>query len=141
MPELPAGNAFTIGHPERNNWKKFNFSVAITARELMGGLSGVASLEPFDGMVFDFGCRFSPIMTPKGLRFPVDVAFVTDAFKIVEIHRLDPEYGFTQGTTRSDIQYVLEVPVGFFDLHSFQIGDFLFNDQTGDAPDTNRITS
>lgn len=133
MPELPAGKKFHLGD------KEFYFSLGTTAKELMRGLSGVASLEPFDGMVFDFGCKFSPIMTPKGLLFPVDVAFVTDYGEIVEIHKLDPEYGFTQGTTRTDIQYALEVPVGFFDLHGVTVGDFLFDAQPGHNPDTNRL--
>jgi len=119
MRELPEGKQYFLGD------KEFYFSVCRTAVELMSGLSGVASLESFDGMVFDFGCKFSPIMTPKGLLFPVDVAFITDRGEIVEIHRLDPSYGFTQGTVRHDIQYALEVPVGFFDLHNINIGAFL----------------
>lgn len=133
MPELPAGKMFSLGDQE------FYFSVANTAAELMRGLTGVTSLDPFDGMVFDFGCRFSPIMTPKGLVFPVDVAFVTDYGEVVEIHRLDPEYGFTQGTTRRDIQYALEVPVGFFERHGISVGAFLFDIQPGHNPDTNTI--
>jgi uncharacterized membrane protein (UPF0127 family) len=119
MRELPAGRKYSLGD------KEFYFSVCTTAVELMSGLSGVASLESFDGVIFDFGCKFSPIMTPKGLLFPVDVAFITDRGQVVELHRLDPEYGFTQGTIRCDIQYALEVPVGFFDLHGINIGDFL----------------
>ncbi len=133
MPELPTGRKFSLGD------KEFNFSLATTGPELIRGLSGVASLDPFDGMVFDFGCKFSPIMTPKGLLFPVDVAFVTDYGEVVEIYRLDPEYGFTQAATRKDIQYALEVPVGFFDLHGVAIGDFLFDAQPGHNSGTNRI--
>lgn len=105
--------------------REFQFVVATTAQELLKGLSGVASLDKWGGMLFDFGCAFSPIMTPRGLEFPVDLAFITDRGKIVEIHRLDPEYGFTQGTTRRDIRYALEVPVGFFELYDVSIGDVL----------------
>ena len=140
MSELPAGRKFSIGSLSGESSKEFNFSFCTTAVELMRGLSGVTSLEAFDGMVFDFGCKFSPIMTPKGLLFPVDVAFVTDQGKIVEFHRLDPDYGFTQGTIRRDIRYVLEVPVGFFDLHGVNMGDFLFDIQPNNDPNTNRIS-
>jgi len=119
MPELPEGKQYTLGD------KEFNFSLCTTPTELMRGLRGVASLEPFDGMLFDFGCAFSPIMTPKGLLFPVDVAFITVQGEIVEIHRLDPNYGFTQGTERRDVQYTLEVPVGFFEDNDIQLGNIL----------------
>ena len=119
MPELPEGRSFTI------NDLKFKFSVATSALELMHGLRGVTSLEPFDGMLFDFGCNFTPIMTPKGLKFPVDVAFITGNGLIVEIWRLDPEDGFTRSTVRNDIRFTLEVPVGFFEKNDIQLGDTL----------------
>lgn len=119
MPVLPEGKIFTI------NEKEFNFSVAIRALELMKGLRGVASLTPFDGMLFDFGCNFAPIMTPSGLLFPVDVAFITSSGEVVEIHRLDPENGFTKSTTRNDIRFTLEVAVGFFEDNDIQLGAIL----------------
>ena len=105
--------------------KEFHFSMATTAKDLMQGLKGVMNLEFCDGMLFDFGCPFSPIMTPKGLEIPVDLAFITEAGEVVEIHKLDPEYGFNQGTERQDVRYALEAPVGFFDLHGIKIGDLL----------------
>ncbi len=119
MPELPEGRTFTI------NEKEFNFSVATKALELMRGLRGAPSLDPFDGMLFDFGCSFSPIMTPSGLLFPVDVAFITGAGEVVEIYRLDPENGFTKSTVRNDIRFTLEVPVGFFENNDIQLGTIL----------------
>ncbi len=119
MPELPEGKTFTI------NEKEFNFSVATEALELMKGLRGVTSLDPFDGMLFDFGCNFSPIMTPSGLLFPVDVAFITREGEVVEIQRLDPENGFTKSTVRNDIRFTLEVLVGFFEDNDIQLGSVL----------------
>ena len=119
MPELPEGRTCTIKERE------FTFSIATTAVDLMRGLAGATSLEDYDGMLFDFGCPFSPIMTPKGLTFPVDLAFIHVTGKIVEIHRLDPNYEFPQDTVRRDVQYALEVPVGFFEDNDIQIGDML----------------
>jgi uncharacterized membrane protein (UPF0127 family) len=95
----------------------------------MKGLAGVSDMGHFDGMLFDFGCNFSPVMTPKGLKFPVELAFITSGGEIAEIHTLDPEYAFTQGTVRRDIQYALEVPVGFFNLHGIVVGHFLQMDR------------
>ena len=121
MSTLPVGRLCRIMDVD----KQFNFSVATTALELMQGLARIPTIGPYDGMLFDFGCDFSPIMTPAGLEFPVELAFITGDGEIVEVHRLDPEYGFTQGTSRRDIKYALEVPVDFFDLHGITIGDFL----------------
>lgn len=118
MPELPEGRVFTIGE------KDFNFSVAETGQELTTGLKGVASLEPYVGMLFDFGCDFHPIMTPRGLLFPVEVAFIDSDGTIKEIQHLDPANGFTQAATVK-VRYALEVPVGFFDTHNIQIGDLV----------------
>ncbi len=103
--------------------KEYNFSQAFSALELMTGLRGVTSLEPYNGMLFDFGCRFRPAMTPKGLKFPIDIAFVTDNFEIVEFSRLDPEVGWVESSKRSDIRYVLEVPVGFFEENNIELND------------------
>jgi hypothetical protein len=119
MVELPGGRVFSISE------KEFNFSVATTAMELISGLAGVTALEPFDGMLFDFGRSWPVIMTPKGLLFPVDVAFISERGAVVEIHRLDPENGFTQSSRREDIRFALEVPVGFFEENNIKLGDTL----------------
>lgn len=118
MPELPEGRGITIGEEE------FNFSVAETGQELTAGLRGVTSLEPYDGMLFDFGCDFHPIMTPKGLLFPVEVAFIDSEGTIKEIQQLDPANGFTRAAAVT-VRYALEVPVGFFETHNIQIGDLV----------------
>ncbi len=70
MSELPEGRVVRFGE------KEFTFSVATTGVELMKGLGGVDSLDPFDGMLFDFGTRFDMHMWAKGLTFPIDLAFL-----------------------------------------------------------------
>lgn len=119
MTTLPEGKRYKINDSE------FHFSVAETGLELTTGLKGVTSLADFDGMLFDFGCNFRPIMTPNGLNFPVDLAFILESGEIVEIKRLDPAYGVTQSIDRDDIFYVLEVPVGFFEEHDITVGDLV----------------
>ena len=116
MPALPEGKIFQIKDGE------FHFSVATSAMELMRGLKGVESLEPFHGMLFDFGVTMSVIMTPKGLNFPVELAFLNKDMEIVEISSLNPGLGFTVAST-SKVYYSLEVPVGFFTQHNIAIGD------------------
>jgi len=118
MSELPEGKVFTIGD------KEFNFSFAETGLELTTGLRGVTSLEPYDGMLFDFGQDFYPIMTPRGLVFPVEVAFISEDGIIREMKLLDPATGFTQAAS-IQVRYALEVTVGFFDTNNIQIGDLI----------------
>ena len=93
----------------------------------MQGLAGVESAAPYDGMFFDFGCVFNPIMTPKGLLFPVDVAFIDLSLKIVEIRTLDPNLGLTQASLEKDVQFVLEVPLGFFKRYGISLGYSVIN--------------
>ena len=118
MSELPEGKTFVIGE------KEFNFSFAETGLELTTGLKGVNSLAPYDGMLFDFGQGFYPIMTPKGLKFPVEVAFISEDGIIHEIKCLDPANGFTQSASMQ-VRYALEVPVGFFVDNHIHVGDII----------------
>lgn len=118
MPVLPEGRVFSIGE------KEFNFSLATSAIELITGLAGVTSVEPFDGMLFDFGSSYPVIMTPKGLVFPVEVAFIDAEGFIQEFKRLDPADGFTQAAA-AKVRFALEVPVGFFEENDIEIGDTL----------------
>ena len=116
MPELPEGKIITIGD------KEFNFSLAETGMELMTGLKGVTSLEPYDGMLFDFGQKFYPIMTPKGLIFSIEVAFISEEGVIQEFKTLDPVNGLTQAASKY-ARYALEVPIGFFMDNNINVGD------------------
>jgi len=116
MLELPEGKPVIIGD------KEFNFSLAETGIELMTGLKGVTSLEPYDGMLFDFGQEFYPIMTPKGLVFPVEVAFISEDGVIQEFNKLDPMDGLNRAASKR-VRYTLEVPVGFFVNNNIHVGD------------------
>lgn len=116
MPELPAGKTIRIKDQD------FHVSCAETALELMTGLKGVASLEPYDGMLFDFGISQETIMTPKGCLFPLEVAFISEEGNITEIKLLDPAKGFMQGSS-TKVRFALEVPVGFFEQHNIRVGD------------------
>lgn len=120
MPELPAGKVIQIGEVE------LNVSCAETMLELIKGLKGVTSLEPYDGMLFDFGTATDILMTPRGCLFPLEVAFITDEGQITEIKLLDPDTGFTQGSS-SKARFALEVPKGFFDDNGINVGDTVTN--------------
>lgn len=120
MPELPPGRTIQINDIE------LEVSCADTAIDLMTGLRGVTSLEPYDGMLFDFGINMNIIMTPKGCLIPIEVAFISSDGEIKEIKLLDPETGFTQGSS-SKVQFALEVPKGFFETKGIRVGDRISN--------------
>ena len=105
--------------------KVFNFSFATTALELMAGLRGVESLGTDEGMLFDFGCDFKPIMTPKGVNFPLDLAFISSNFEILELQSIDPAKGFTASPASSDVRYVIEASLGFFEANNIKTGTFV----------------
>lgn len=113
---LPEGRHFTI------KGRSFHFSVATRIMDLLRGLSGVASLGEYDGMLFDFGYENSVVMTPRGLKFPIEVAFISAEGEIKEIVVLDPRVGFTQAST-DEVRFALEVPAGFFEQNGIAVGD------------------
>ena len=120
MNELPEGKTIVI------NARAYEVSFAETGMELMTGLEGVTSLEPYDAMLFDFGMTMEVIMTPRGCLMPLDVAFISDSGLIEEIKTLDPMTGFTQASSMR-VRYALEAPVGFFEQNGITVGDTLTN--------------
>jgi uncharacterized membrane protein (UPF0127 family) len=120
MPEIPAGKTICIKD------ESYEVSFAQTGMELMTGLKGLTSLEPYAGMLFDFGVNMSIVMTPKGCLMDLDVAFISNDGKILEIKRLNPDVGLTQASS-TRVRYALEVPAGFFELKGIVIGDVVTN--------------
>jgi len=120
MSELPEGKTIVI------NDKSYEVSCAETGVELMTGLKGVASLAPYDAMLFDFGTIMEIIMTPRGCLMALDVAFISAAGKIEEIKKLDPKVGFTQASSMR-VRYALEAPVGFFEQNGISVGATITN--------------
>ena len=102
--------------------KTFTFSVCSTALELMKGLAGVTSIEDeeIDGMLFDFGVDHAAIMTPRGLNFPVEVAFIDRMGFVKEIKTLNPRLGYNIFASKP-VRYVLEAPVGFFQTNNIDV--------------------
>lgn len=120
MPELPEGKTIVV------NENTYEVSFAETGMELMTGLKGVASLDPYVAMLFDFGMIMEIIMTPKGCLIPLDVAFISGDGKVEEIKTLDPANGFTQSSSMK-VRYALEAPVGFFEQNGISVGDIISN--------------
>lgn len=115
MTELPAGRVV------RFEDKAFNFSFPQTGVEMMRGLGGVNSVEPFDGMLFDFGMNTSITMSPRNLLFPIEIAFVRDSGEVASIFTMIPEYGLNV-QSNDKVRYAIEAPVGFFEKQNIKIG-------------------
>lgn len=117
MAELPEGRTVKFSD------KEFTFSVASRGVDLMKGLGGITDLDPYDGMLFDFGTNFNIRMWSKGLVFPVEVAFLDSDGVVMQIGKLDPseERSFDLASD-SPGYYALEVPVGFFENNGIAIG-------------------
>ena len=118
MGELPQGKIIQFKD------KEFNVSVADNGITLMRGLSGAESLEPYDGMLFDFGMNFRMNMWAKNLKFPLGVAFLSEEGVVMGLGRLDPEdeSSFTLEAEEPG-RYALEAPIGFFVQNDIKIGD------------------
>ena len=61
---------------------------ATTGLELIRGLSGVTSLEPFTGMLFDFGQDWPATMVPRQIAFDLDVAFIAADGEVISVGHL-----------------------------------------------------
>lgn len=117
MRELPEGKTVTV------NGKEFNFSLATSGMELMKGLGGVTNIEPYDGMLFDFGQDFDIHMWAKNLYFPIEVAFLDSKGVVLQIGKLDPEAESSFALKAvAPGRYALEVPIGFFEENNIVIG-------------------
>lgn len=101
------------------NSSQWQVNVASSQSELLQGLSGLASLTPGTGMLFDFGGERSVTITTNEMLFPIDVAFINSYGVITEILR---DYGPNESCTAIEpASYMLEVNSG--ELLDVSVGD------------------
>ena len=118
---LPTGKKVFFGE------KEFNFSFPTTIAGMMRGLSGISDLQGYDGMLFDFAIPTRAIMAPRSLRFPIEIAFISEAWVVEEILFMDPLFGHNVEST-GKVRYALEAEVGFFSTHGINVGsELIFN--------------
>ncbi|MDY6958314.1 MAG: DUF192 domain-containing protein [Halobacteriota archaeon] len=55
--------------------------------------------------------------------FPIDILFLDEGRKVVELGRLNPFTGLKRSKTK--ISYVVELPAGIIEEHSIKVGDEL----------------
>ena len=97
------------------NDKQWSVDVASTYTELVTGLSGVASLPPSTGMLFDLGYDQSYIeIDMSQMLFPLDIIFINSTQGVVGvIQNAQPgEEVYFEATTTPGARYFLEVNAG-----------------------------
>lgn len=84
--------------------------VATTSAELSQGLSGVASIPAYTGMLFDLGSERIVTVNAYNMLFPLSIVFIDEDLKVTEIALiLMPG---DDGTTIYPCRYFLEVNLG-----------------------------
>jgi len=79
---MPGQIIVTIGN------KQWQCTVANTPQELVTGLSGVQSIPPGTGMLFDMGWDYPVIdIYTDEMLFPLDIIFINSAYGVIEVLR------------------------------------------------------
>ncbi len=100
-----------------------NLEVALTNEETNRGLSGRDTLPEDQGMLFIFDTPDRYSFWMKGMRFPLDIIWIGDDFRIVDMTRGVSEYSFPETfRPKFPVKYVLEVNAGWLDRHGVTIG-------------------
>lgn len=104
--------------------KQWAVSVATTTAELVSGLSGVASMAPGTGMLFDMGVDQSSIpVNMSQMLFALDIIFINSSAGVVGVLRdVQPgEAAQFQADTTAGARYFLEMNAG--EAEGIEVGD------------------
>ncbi len=101
---------------------RLRVQVADTPDARERGLSGRASLAPFDGMLFVFAEPSTLWM--QGMLFPLDIIWISPKGFVADIiENVSPKSYPKRFSSRSPAEYAVEVPAGFVGQHNISIGD------------------
>jgi uncharacterized membrane protein (UPF0127 family) len=102
--------------------KQWQCAVANTPQELVGGLSGVESISPGTGMLFDMGWDYPVIdIYTDEMLFDMDIIFINSVYGVVEVMRnINPgDEAIFQGEPGAG--YFLEINAG--EAEGIELGD------------------
>jgi len=101
--------------------------IADTPQERMQGLSGRESLGESEGMLFVLDEPAVPAFWMKDMNFAIDIIWINSQRRVIGVERDISPQTFPDTFRPSEaIKYVLEVPAGFSQRHTIDIGDELF---------------
>jgi len=107
--------------------------MASTPQELVTGLSGVESISPGTGMLFDMGWDYPVIdIYTDEMLFPLDIIFINSAYGVIEVLRnVRPgDEAIFQGEPGA--RYFLEVNAG--EMEGIEVGDNVLFQSVGEMP-------
>lgn len=127
------GGAWFFGLPQEDgkqlpkaiiNGVEIELEIARTPEEQARGLSGRGSLEANAGMLFVYGTPAVPGFWMKEMNFPIDIIWIDENKKIVDMSENPAPETFPQVFySRSPVLYVLEVNANWAKDHNVSSGD------------------
>ncbi len=97
--------------------------IADTPRTRARGLGGREELVEGEGMLFVFGSPAPYAFWMKDMRFPIDILWLDEAGRVVDIREQVPPESYPAAfTSRAKALYVLELPAGFSERFDVEIG-------------------
>ena len=104
--------------------------VAKSPEEWQRGLSGLSGLAQDSGMLFIFNEPGVYYMWMKDMKFPIDIIWIDDNFRIIYIkENARPESYPERFGPKHQIRYVLEVNAGWIERNKIEIGQkIVYND-------------
>lgn len=111
----------------------FKLEIAENPQDLMTGLMFRESMDEDTAMLFKFPFKQYISLWMMNVQFDLDVAFLDDDYKILEIKflkafpHIKDKYFFQKRAIRSSffVQYALEAKQGFFKQQNLKVGDVI----------------
>lgn len=101
-----------------------NLLIADSEEEIRRGLGGLAHLPIDSGMLFVFGVKGHHGIWMKEMKFPIDIIWLDEMFRIVDLkENARPETYPEVFTPQSMARYVLETSSGFVKRRGLSVGD------------------
>lgn len=106
------------------NGYELGIEIVRTSEDQARGLSGRGSLRENTGMFFVYEEPLIPSFWMKDMNFPIDIIWVGNDKRIVDIsENIAPETFPQLFRPRAPVQYVLEVNAGWAKTHTVSVGN------------------
>jgi len=103
--------------------RKFAVEVALTEPQREQGLMYRRSMAPDAGMLFDMGGMQTVMMWMKNTLIPLDMLFLDQSGRIVDLHERAVPLSLETIATRAPARYVIELNGGTVERLGIKIGD------------------
>lgn len=97
--------------------------VVTTPQAMAKGLSGRESLDFDQGMLFAYDEPTRPSFWMQGMRFPIDIVWLSDGRVVGIEHRVPVGDGTTRYSPKQDVDAVLELAASAAEFFGLKVGD------------------